>query len=289
MSTNTNAIDEFIDLSYASHERLSKFNRLVYPVISRRSGGLSLGINLNPDKACTFDCVYCQVDRIEQASVIPLDLIQIQNELEHWIQRILDKGNNYRGYPLMDIAIAGDGEPTAVKELPALIEILIELKKKYRLDDCKLVLFTNGTNVNAKKLKSILPSFFKHQGEIWFKLDYWDQESLQRINRTRSSFNRLTNNLKTIGSSFPLVLQSCFFSWQGESLQPSHYRKYRALLKSIIDEGTQIRLIQAYTLARKPAENQANPWSNREMDEITAYLKEDLDLPIETYYEKGEQ
>ena len=29
----------------------------VYPVISRRSRGLSIGVNLNPDKVCNFDCV----------------------------------------------------------------------------------------------------------------------------------------------------------------------------------------------------------------------------------------
>ena len=35
----------------------------VYPVISRRSKGLSIGANLNPDKGCNFDCIYCEVAR----------------------------------------------------------------------------------------------------------------------------------------------------------------------------------------------------------------------------------
>ncbi len=36
--------------------------RLVYPVVSRRSGGLSLGVNLFPEaKLCSFDCPYCEV------------------------------------------------------------------------------------------------------------------------------------------------------------------------------------------------------------------------------------
>ena len=42
-------------------------NRFVYPVLSRRSGGISLGVNLNPDKVCNFDCIYCQVDRTRQS------------------------------------------------------------------------------------------------------------------------------------------------------------------------------------------------------------------------------
>ncbi|MBM3871597.1 MAG: radical SAM protein, partial [Verrucomicrobia bacterium] len=39
------------------HTRIYRDFTYVYPVISRRSGGLSIGINLNPDKKCNFDCV----------------------------------------------------------------------------------------------------------------------------------------------------------------------------------------------------------------------------------------
>ena len=45
------------------HSRVFRDLIFVYPVISRRSQGLSIGVNLNPDKRCNFDCVYCEVDR----------------------------------------------------------------------------------------------------------------------------------------------------------------------------------------------------------------------------------
>ena len=48
---------------HRDHSRLFEQNLYVYPVLSRRSRGISVGINLNPDKVCNFDCVYCQVDR----------------------------------------------------------------------------------------------------------------------------------------------------------------------------------------------------------------------------------
>src|SRR5437762_13312717 len=38
-------------------------NRFVYSVISQRAHGLSIGVNMNPDKFCNFDCVYCEVYR----------------------------------------------------------------------------------------------------------------------------------------------------------------------------------------------------------------------------------
>jgi hypothetical protein len=50
-------------LDFRDHRRELGDNRFVYAVVSRRAGGLSIGLNLNPDKVCNFDCPYCQVDR----------------------------------------------------------------------------------------------------------------------------------------------------------------------------------------------------------------------------------
>ena len=63
------------------HSRQFADFTFVYPVISRRSGGLSIGINLNPDKVCNFDCVYCEVDREVPGKVSKLDLDQMHDEL----------------------------------------------------------------------------------------------------------------------------------------------------------------------------------------------------------------
>ena len=52
---------------HTDHPRLFQGNKFVYPVLSRRSRGISVGVNLNPDKVCNFDCIYCQVDRRSEA------------------------------------------------------------------------------------------------------------------------------------------------------------------------------------------------------------------------------
>ena len=54
---------------HTQHQRSFEWNRFVYPVLSRRSKGLSVGVNLNPDKICNFDCIYCQVDRRTESEV----------------------------------------------------------------------------------------------------------------------------------------------------------------------------------------------------------------------------
>ena len=63
------------------HSRLFGDFTFVYPVISRRSRGLSIGINLNPDKVCNFDCIYCEVDRTTPGKVSRIDLDQMRDEL----------------------------------------------------------------------------------------------------------------------------------------------------------------------------------------------------------------
>ena len=53
--------------AHRRHDRHFRDSKYVYPVLSRRSQGISVGINLNPDRRCNFDCVYCQVERGEPA------------------------------------------------------------------------------------------------------------------------------------------------------------------------------------------------------------------------------
>src|SRR5438445_111855 len=60
-------------LSVGRHPRAYRENHYVYPVLSRRARGVSIGINLNPDKICNWDCVYCQVDRTTPAAIPQVD------------------------------------------------------------------------------------------------------------------------------------------------------------------------------------------------------------------------
>lgn len=280
----TRLLESKITLGYDSHSRLNEFDRLVYPVISRRSGGLSLGINLNPDKRCNFDCVYCQVERNDDLPIREPSLQQIEQELRHWLSAIAETG--YRGYPLKDIGLAGDGEPTTVRLLPQVLQLLLDLKLEFALaTEVKLVLFSNGTGLDRKDLVPLWPSFYQASGEVWCKLDYWDAQSLKQLNRTEVSFDRLIGKIGRFGEQYPLVLQSCLFQWQGASYSAGYYDAYIALVQQLQQQGVRLSKIQAYTLARQPAEAQAKPWSDDEMNAIAASLRAKLDVPIELFYE----
>src|SRR5206468_3989551 len=58
-------------------------NRFVYAVVSQRAHGLSIGVNVNPDKACNFACPYCEVRRDVPGADRQVDLDVLAGELEH--------------------------------------------------------------------------------------------------------------------------------------------------------------------------------------------------------------
>ena len=73
---------------HTDHPPLFHANRFVYPVLSRRSRGISIGVNLNPDKVCNFDCVYCQVDRRRTAVTEFVETGRLFEELEQALETV---------------------------------------------------------------------------------------------------------------------------------------------------------------------------------------------------------
>src|SRR5262245_11555135 len=96
-------------------------NRFVYAVISQRAHGLSVGINVNPDKGCNFDCPYCEVKRDVVAADAVVDLEVLGRELDQMLTLVhsgqLKDLPYFRSVPaelmaLKGVALSGDGEPT---------------------------------------------------------------------------------------------------------------------------------------------------------------------------------
>ncbi|MBT7256269.1 MAG: radical SAM protein, partial [Planctomycetaceae bacterium] len=74
---------------HSSHDRSFADNRFVYPVLSRRSGGMSIGANLNPDKICNFDCIYCQVNRTTASETRFVEMQHLLDELQDMLDLVL--------------------------------------------------------------------------------------------------------------------------------------------------------------------------------------------------------
>src|SRR5258706_11378459 len=110
-----------MSLTTDNHDRDSAGMTYVYPVVSRRAGGVSVGINLNPNNACNWRCVYCQVPGLVFGNAPAIDLALLETELRGFLQEALHGDWMERCVPeearrLSDVAFSGNGEPTSSRQ-----------------------------------------------------------------------------------------------------------------------------------------------------------------------------
>ena len=174
---------------FQTHSRSFEDNRFVYAVVSRRSGGVSIGVNLNPEKYCNFDCVYCQVDRTVRGGPVlrKIDLPQLAGELDEMVELAvtgrLFEGTRFSTTPaeyrrLNDIAMSGDGEPTASPIFDEVVQLCADIRRRRGLDQVKLVLITNATLLQRERVRKALEVLDANNGEIWGKLDAGTEDVL---------------------------------------------------------------------------------------------------------------
>src|SRR3989338_9353712 len=76
-------------LTITDHNRDVLGMKYIYPVISRRAGGVSVGINLNTNNACNWRCVYCQVPDLKRGGAPEVDLEKLAGELRGFLRELL--------------------------------------------------------------------------------------------------------------------------------------------------------------------------------------------------------
>ena len=275
------------------HSRHYRDNRFVYPVLSRRSKGISLGVNLNPDKICNFDCIYCQVDRRSEAETDFVDLRQVIDELRHLLE-IAANGQLYADEPfcnvpehlrrLNDIAFSGDGEPTTYRNFDEIISQVAQLKDEMSLHTTKMVLITNASMFHRPVVQRGLEILDQHQGEIWAKLDAGTAEYYQLIDRTKIPFQQILDNIASAAKRRPIVIQSLFMRVNGVPPTESELLAYTDRLNEILAQAGQLSLIQVYTVSRTPAESYVASLTNAEVDAIVELVRQKTGLPAEAYY-----
>jgi wyosine [tRNA(Phe)-imidazoG37] synthetase (radical SAM superfamily) len=274
------------------HDRCWKDNRYVYPVVSRRSDGLSIGLNLMPGKACNFDCAYCQVNREIPSTVPDVDLARLEKELDS-ILYTAEQGSLYNEAPfnvlksqergIRDIAFSGDGEPTLYSRFQDAVQIAARMRHKHNLNAAQLVLITNASCLDRPSVRSALEILDDNNGEIWAKLDAGTEKYFQRVNRSRISLEQILENILGASRLRPLVIQSLWFRIQGCKPPVKEIEAYCRRLNALLAAGGHLKAIQIYTIARDPAEADVSPLANDELAQIAAMVSSTVAVPIETY------
>ncbi|MBU1690168.1 MAG: radical SAM protein [Gammaproteobacteria bacterium] len=250
-------------LNIYDHDRESAGMTYVYPVISRRAGGVSVGINLNTNSACNWRCIYCQVPDLKRGGAPEVDLIKLAGELRSFLRELLQGDFMQRRVPaeaqrLNDIALSGNGEPTSAREFVQVVDLIGEIMAEFDLiGKIKLVLITNGSLIQRAKVQEGLRKMAGLGGEVWFKLDSATANGMRRINSTRQTVEKMQGNLRTAAQLCPTWLQTCVFELDG---QPPAYVEREAYLKFIgrlRTEGVPLHGVLLYGLARTSMQPEA--------------------------------
>lgn len=250
-------------LNVFDHSRDSAGLRYVYPVVSRRSGGVSVGINLNTNNACNWRCVYCQVPNLKRGTAPPIDLDHLEVELRGFLDELLHGDFMQRRVPkelryIKDIALSGNGEPTGAKEFEQVIMLIGRVMKELALPpEIKLILITNGSLMHRKSVQAGQLRMARLNGEVWFKVDRVSKAGMRQVNGTNLSLSKVRQNLATAISLCPTWLQTCWFMWDGEPPSKEDEDGYLDFLVGLLRDNIRPMGVLLYSLARPSLQSEA--------------------------------
>jgi wyosine [tRNA(Phe)-imidazoG37] synthetase (radical SAM superfamily) len=243
-------------LAIDDHNRAYAGMTYVYPVVSRRAGGVSIGINLNPNNACNWRCVYCQVPNLQRGGPPPINLPQLERELSQMLDDITQGAFMSRFVApeqriLQDIAFSGNGEPTSSPEFAQAVRIAAEqIRRRDLFPQVKLRLITNGSLVDRLRVQEGLHFLHEAQGEVWFKCDAGDTRDAYRINGSRQKPDVLLRRLCLCAQTCATWIQSCFFLYDGHPPSHKHIDHWLNLIDRALDANAPLQGVYLYGLAR---------------------------------------
>lgn len=244
-------------LTFTDHNRHTTDFTYVYPVLSRRAEGLSIGINLNPNRACNWRCVYCQVPQLQRGSAPPIDLVLLEHELRTLLNDVLH-GDFYTRMQLpsewqviRDIALSGNGEPTSAVELAEVAVLVGRVANDLNLPvSCRKILISNGSLVHLPRVQAGLRAWQAVGGELWFKLDSATDAGLQSINHAALSAAQARRNLQIAAGICPTWIQTCLFELDGQPPSNVEQQAYLAGLAELKAQSTPLLGVLLYSVAR---------------------------------------
>lgn len=266
-------------------------NRFVYTTISSRARGLSVGVNVNPDRLCNFDCAYCEVDRTGPVGESGLDVPVMLLELERTLSLIrcgeVFRQPCYQRLPpelleLRHVALSGDGEPTLSRDFAAAVEAVVHLRAGGRFPFFKLVLITNASGLPRPEVVQALAQFTS-QDEIWAKLEAGTPAYLNRVNRPDRPLETILADILSVARRRPVVIQSLFPSLDGEGPPASEIEAFAGRLRDLKEAGAQIPLVQIYSATRPPTHGNCGHLPLRQLSHIARRVRAVSGLKAEVF------
>lgn len=272
------------------HPRDYLGNRFVYIVISQRARGLSIGVNLTPDRECNFNCIYCEVDRDQPVLDRQVDLGVLATELDEVLKRAGTRRWNRVPWidrlpgellELKEVALSGDGEPTLCPCFKEVVETVVHRRARERRP-FKLVLITNTSGLQLPAVDAAL-RLFASWDEVWVKLDVGTQAGMDRINQAAISLDQVLENILALSRQRPVVIQS-LFPQVAEAQPPlAEIEAYIERLRWLKAAGAQIALVQVYSAHRPAHRPECAHLPLRSLSRIACRVREATGLRAEVF------
>lgn len=276
-------------LTTRDHDRDSAGLTYVYAVVSRRARGVSIGLNLNPNQACNWRCVYCQVPGLVRGKGPPLDLVLLERELEgfldevlagDWLERHVPEGSRR----LNDLAFSGDGEPTGSPDFAAAVEIAAAaLERRGLVGTTKIVLITNGSLVHRPEVAAGIERLARVGGEVWFKLDAVDEAGQRRVNDSTTGFARQLANLERCARLCRTFVSTLALDFEGPTLDHDSIERLGEQLRGVLARGAPIAGVHLYGLERashQPEASRLRALSADALEDLAARLRARTGLEV---------
>jgi wyosine [tRNA(Phe)-imidazoG37] synthetase (radical SAM superfamily) len=266
----------------------------VYAVISSRARGLAVGVNLNPNQYCNFDCAYCEVDRFGSPhgnAPVPVNAQAVAHDLAAALSMIqagaLLKHPYFASLPpevlrLVHVPISGDGEPTLCPNFLDVMEAIVHLRAAGLASYFKLVLLTNGSALDRPNVQAGL-RLLTRADEVWVKLDAGSQAGMDRINRSPVPIERVCQNILDLGRRRPVVIQSLFVEIDGQMPDRAELAHYARRLNVLKEGGAQIPLVQIYSASRGRQPRRCRHLSLRVLSDIASLIRQITGLRVEVF------
>lgn len=254
-----------VQLTFQDHSRLFADFTYIYPVVSRRSQGISLGINLNVNNACNWRCVYCQVEGLVRGKPDSIDMVKLEYELDYMLNWIVngDFIEKYAPVELRrfnDVCFSGNGESTLSHQFLAVVEVISRLRHKYNLDSAvKSILISNGSEIDRPDIIQALQILSTLNGEIWFKVDSATKAGINRVNQVVLSLEGIERRLRLAASLCKTFIQTCMFRVKEQDPDADEITQYINFVTSCRDVIAGVLL---YSTARNPALPEGNDISS---------------------------
>jgi hypothetical protein len=270
-----------VKLTTTNHNRDIAGLQYVYPVLSRRAGGLSIGINFNINNACNWRCVYCQVPDLKVGAAPDLDFQLLEDELRFFLNEVRH-GDFFQRFQvdedkriIKDIAISGNGEPTSVKDFDKAVALIGKVATEAGVfPESNFVLITNGSLIHRPGVQNGLRKLKELGGEVWFKLDSATEEGRALMNNAGRSLKLGVDNLLLSIKLCPTKLQICLLDYDKRGLSGKEKIAFLALFRRVISTGCMLKSIMLYTIARPSFQPESGRLEKLSIETLNAFADE---------------